>query len=92
MAITWQVSSGGADAAAGARRSWRRFNVTPMGDVMLVSVIIFRHGVGALLTSACRSTCPDPGQSCEQDKRRCTVRSTSAAKVFINDTEVRWPT
>ena len=82
-----------AGPAGSGRRGRRRavmseINVTPMGDVMLVLLIIFM-GSAPLLTVGVPLDLPQTqAKSLEQDKTPLQLSVDIKGRVFINDTEV----
>jgi biopolymer transport protein TolR len=88
MAMNAMGSSGG-----GGRRSRRKpvmaeINVTPMVDVMLVLLIIFRVSAPLLTVGVPLDLPQTQAKSLDQDKNPLTLSVNLKGQVFLNDTEI----
>src|SRR3979409_1428583 len=81
--------SGGGGRRRGRRKAWMaETNVTPMGDVMLVLLIIFMVSAPLLTVGVPLDLPQTQAKSLEQDKTPLTLSVNLKGQVFLNDTEI----
>jgi len=84
----------GGGSGGGGRRGYRRanvmgeINVTPMVDVMLVLLIIFRVSAPLLPVGVPLDLPQTAANSLDQDKEPLTVSVQLTGKVFLHNTEI----
>src|SRR6202790_4784041 len=88
MAMNMAGSSGGGGRRGRRRAVMGEINVTPVGGVMLVLLIIFRVSAPLLTVGVPLDLPQTQAKSLEQDKTPLQLSVDIKGKVFINDTEV----
>src|ERR1700676_4752169 len=88
MAMNVAGSSGGGGRRGRRRAVMSEINVTPMGDVMLVLLIIFMVSAPLLTVGAPIDLPQSQAKSLDQDDEPLTLQLNGEVKVFLQTTEI----